>query len=336
MDRRRLRSGSLLNYPLVQITLLTLIALIVAYPIYERTYISKWSTSSPASYIVIGEDTDGDGFADTIYVRDGYTGRIREFQDLDSALAYASSSGGLVFIRRGNYTLHSTFPTTNLTGRVKLKGEAGATVIYSSGSFDAINISLVPVEDLVFQRADGSFADASFDPNVFGEILRDNTVDREITYWKAVEGRSFVISYRFEDVASGGNATVVVVNPSGSGIRITIEAIVITVTDQGRVDIMTDVAFDNYAGNLTARNRNLGMAVSSQIIAHYGAHLTSLGTPYMYGVLPGGSGKYASGDTMSYAVCILDEGHNLCIVVENTSTSSSDIAIVVFYFEDEK
>ena len=132
------------------------------------------------------------------------------------------------------------------------------------------------------------------------------------------------------------NATVVVVNPSGSGVRITIEAIVITVTDQGRVDIMTDVAFDNYAGNLTARNRNLGIGISSPIVAHYGAHLASLGTPYMYGVLPGGSGKYASGDTMSYAVCILDEGHNLCIVVENTSTSSSDIAIVIFYFEDEK
>ena len=68
MDRRRLRSGSLLNYPLVQITLLTLIALIVAYPIYERTYISKWSTSSPASYIVIGEDTDGDGLRDRVEI----------------------------------------------------------------------------------------------------------------------------------------------------------------------------------------------------------------------------------------------------------------------------
>ena len=300
----------------------------------DRLRISRYSLITPANYVIMGEDTDGDGFADLIYVRDGEDGSTRVFSSLDSALAYANR--GLVFIKRGNYTLHSTFPSTNLTGKLKLKGEAGSTVIYSSGAFDAINISLVAVEDLVFQRADGSFADSSFDPNIFGEILRDNTVDREITFWKAVEGRSFVISWRFESVSSGDNATVVIVNPSGSGVRITIEAVVITGTDQGRVDIMTDVAFDSYAGNLTARNRNLGMAVSSPIVAHYGAHLTSLGTPYMYGVLPGGSGKYASGDTMSYAVCILDEGHNLCIVVENTSSASSDIAIVVFYFEDVK
>jgi len=298
--------------------------------------VSAWSMSSPANYVVIGEDLNDDGFADVVYVRDGRSGYVRRFSTLDDALSYADSGlVFLVFLKSGKYVLHSTFPSGNMTGRMMLVGEGKTTIIYSSGAFDAINTTLLPVRDVVFQRADGSFADASFDPNIFGEILRDNTVDREITYWKAVEGCSFVISYRFESVASGGNATILIVNPSGSGVRITIEAIVITGTGQGKIDIMTDVTFDGYAGTLTPRNRNLGTTAAGSVTAYYGAHLSSLGMLYMYGVLPGGSGKYATGDTMSYAVCILDEGHNVCIVVENTSSSSIDVSIVVFYFEDE-
>ncbi len=296
--------------------------------------ISAWSMSVPANYVLVGEDMDGDGFADVVYVRDGTTGRVARFQTLDDALSCANS--GLVFLKSGKYVLHSTFPRENMTGRMKLVGEGRTTVIYSSGPFDALNMTLLPVEDLVYQRSDGSFADASFDPNVFGEMLRENTVDREINYWKAVVGRSFVISYRFESIPSEGNATVVIANPSDSGVYITIEAIVVTGTGQGKIDIMTDVTFDSHAGTLTPRNRNLGATTASSVTAYCGAHLSSLGTPYMYGVLPGGSGKYATGDTMSYAVCILDEGHNVCIVVENTSTSDIDVAIVVFYFEDEK
>ncbi|MHC1600099.1 MAG: hypothetical protein ACXQS5_04680 [Candidatus Methanospirareceae archaeon] len=140
----------------------------------QKVHIETRSFVIPASYIIFGEDTNGDGIVDVVYARNGKTGEI-EFRGTDAVTVMQKArdmmpEGATMFIKAGRYLM-----TAKLTSNkeIFLKGEGRGTKLIPTGNFDAIDTTNIRVMDLVWRDSSGVDHDASFDPNMFGEILRE-------------------------------------------------------------------------------------------------------------------------------------------------------------------
>jgi len=128
----------------------------------------------PISYLVW---TDGT----LTYAKNGTTGRKVFTGDAYTVLnsiknTLKTSGGGSIFLSAGNYTLSTTFPDENVSATIMLIGAGRSTRLLSSGSFDALNKSLIQMRDLVWEDASGVLYDATFDPNMFQQALKCSAV----------------------------------------------------------------------------------------------------------------------------------------------------------------
>jgi parallel beta-helix repeat protein len=127
------------------------------------TVIEEGSGVEPASYIVFGVDTNGDGIADEIYAKSGDNGAIVFSGDNAAAVIQAAinalPNGGKVLIKRGIYSITASI---NLTSNIALAGEGPGTILRIPDGFNAdlnviygSNVSRVLVADL---KVDGNSA----------------------------------------------------------------------------------------------------------------------------------------------------------------------------------
>lgn len=83
----------------------------------------------PPSYIIFGEDTDGDGILDIVFAKNGKTGQI-DFQGTDASKVIQSaidtlSNGGIIIFKNGIYHLSSPIRIDReKVNSVKIKGES--------------------------------------------------------------------------------------------------------------------------------------------------------------------------------------------------------------------
>jgi hypothetical protein len=112
------------------------------------------------------------------YARDGQSGKIGAgyanpralLTDLGSAV-YAAG-GGTIYAKNSDYSMDATWPSSDLSDRVMLKGEGRRTRFLASGGADALNPEYVQIIDLVWQDAGLVLHDATFDPNMFENVLK--------------------------------------------------------------------------------------------------------------------------------------------------------------------
>ena len=120
--------------------LLLLALTVIAFSFYSIGYIAgsppapkyilhEYSGVAPYSYIIFGEDTDGDGVLDKIYAKNGRTGEI-EFSGTDASyvlqLVINSLAEGEIFICAGTYEM--TTPV-ELHSYITIVGEGRGTIL---------------------------------------------------------------------------------------------------------------------------------------------------------------------------------------------------------------
>jgi len=304
----------------------------------------------PISYLIW---TDGT----TVYAKNGSSGERVFSGDAYTVLnqtknTLKTSGGGNIFLYAGNYTLTSTFPDENVSSTIMLIGAGRSTRLLSSGSFDALDKSLIQVRDLVWQDASGTLYDATFDPNMFQQALRTELNDANMTviqsdytkllsthvppfYNKVKEGYAFSGSKRFESISSDANFTVLFENPSGSGTDACVLSIAIIGLAQCYVDIYDDVTVTAYGNNITIRNLNLSSPDSHVCMAYYGGtYDISSATKVHETLVPGGSKQFAIGGLSEVGeTVIIPSSHNVLIVVTNKSASASDFCVQILWCE---
>jgi hypothetical protein len=94
------------------------------------------------------------------------------------AVENVAPTGSLIFVRHGDYVFSATW---NPTKKLRLHGEGSGTRLLNNGPYDAINTTNLALLDIVYQTADGVLHDASFDPNMFGDILRGEMLAKDST-----------------------------------------------------------------------------------------------------------------------------------------------------------
>jgi len=305
----------------------------------------------PISYVVW---TDGS----LVYAKNGSTGRRVFTGDTYTVLnsiknTLKTSGGGSIFLYAGNYTLTSTFPDENVSSTIIMYGSGRSTRLLPSGSFDAVNTSLIQIRDLVWQDASGTLYDATFDPNMFQQALRTELNSANITvqqlnytqllstnvppfYPKVKAGYAFSGSKRFESVSSDANFSVLIENPSGSGKDVVILSIAIIGLAQCYVDIYDDVSVTSYGNNMTIRNLNLESTNTNVCGAYYGGTYSISGAEKVHEtIVPGGSKQFAIGGLSEVGESVIvPSGHNILVVVTNKSSSASDFAVQILWSEN--
>lgn len=149
----------------------------------------------------------------------------------------------------------------------------------------------------------------------------------------AREGQVFVVSHRWEGVASGSSVDFIFQNPTGSGKELNLVILEIFGTDQAWIDMFADSTIDTAGTSLTPVNKYLGHSGTS--VAHVeidGSYTT--GTQIHATVLSGGSGWFASGGGSELGVGgIIGEGHLLHVRLTNKSSNANDLSIRVVWWE---
>lgn len=151
----------------------------------------------------------------------------------------------------------------------------------------------------------------------------------------ARRGRLFVVSKRWEGVASGASVDFIISNPSNSGRELCLLMLQIMGTDQGWIDMYADSEGLGSGTTLTPVNKFIGHSETS--VAHIEVDGTyTPGTQIHATVLPGGSGIFATGGGAELGVGgIIGEGHNLHVRLTNKSSSASDLSIRVVWWEKD-
>jgi len=304
----------------------------------------------PISYLVW---TDGT----TVYAKNGTTGHRVFTGDAYTVLnsiknTLKTSGGGSIFLYPGNYTLTSTFPDENVSSTVMMIGSGRSTRLLSSGSFNAINTSLIQVRDLVWEDSTGTLYDATFDPNMFQQALRTELNSANITvvqtnytqllttqvppfYNKVKEGYAFSGSKRFTSISADANVSILFENPTGSGRDACILSVAVTGLVQCYVDIYEEVTVTTYGNNITIRNLNLESTNTNTCNAYYGGTYNISGAEKVHEtVVPGGSKQFAIGGLSEVGeTVIIPPGHNILIVIINKGASASDFSIQILWSE---
>jgi len=89
------------------------------------------------------------------------------------AVETTASENQKIFVKHGDYTFSAKWSPAK---KLRLHGEGKGTRLLPGGSFDAIDPSNLALFDIVWRDAKGIDHDASFDPNVFSQALRENFI----------------------------------------------------------------------------------------------------------------------------------------------------------------
>lgn len=179
------------------------------------------------------------------------------------------------------------------------------------------------------------------DPNVkqINDKITKADTDNTITYSqyqiKAQEDKSFFITHFYNGLASGSSTNLYVVNPADSGKTMYIMTTKINSTDQGLVHYKENV--QGVSGGTQKTPTTVDRSSTAQSVIQVTADITYSSADEICDpeVVPGGSGKYATGGSDDgYITFILKPGKDLLIEVDNTSSNSNNISIRLNWWEE--
>jgi len=175
----------------------------------------------PCSFIIRKKDTtyeaiygSGADQAGKILSGSQSTDALVTFQAVETA----ASENQKIFVKQGDYTFSAKWSPTK---RLRLHGEGKGTKLLPGGSFDAIDPTNLALFDIVWRDAGGIDHDASFDPGIFRQALKDELQ----TSWKSyfdffefanvwVYGENIYLACRVEKQADSAPA-LFKINPQG-------------------------------------------------------------------------------------------------------------------------
>jgi len=152
----------------------------------------------------------------------------------------------------------------------------------------------------------------------------------------ARQGKLFVVSKRWAGVASGSSVDFVINNPADSGRDLYLLTIQITGTDQAWIDMFVDSQGLGSGMALSPANKYIGHSMTAKAVIEVDGSYTP-GTKVHETVLPGGSGRFATGGSAELGVGgIIPPGHNLHVRLTNKSANANDLSIRVVWWEKER
>jgi len=148
------------------------------------------------------------------------------------------------------------------------------------------------------------------------------------------DGVAFSASQRVS-ISNGSTVGFYFENPSGSGKKVYIVAIIARGKAEGDIDIYEGATVTTPGTAITPRNLNLGSTNTSVCNIEYGGAYDISGANLVKpDVLPGGSGVRAVGDLAEVGdTIIMPPGTSLLVNVTNTSQSASDYAVSFKWIE---
>ena len=172
------------------------------------------------------------------------------------------------------------------------------------------------------------------------EALNEKTVkvDTDNTYTHsplelAMEGERVGVFNHLESLASGASTNIYLSNPPDNG---TVKfALFIDTTDQGQVNIYVDPTVDtSSATQLEPIPVLAGQVVDLGASAYAGVTLSTT-TPDVGRVIPGGSGRFAQGNTSAGLPGFgLMPGHSVAIEVVNLSSNTNTVSYFMVVWEE--
>ena len=151
---------------------------------------------------------------------------------------------------------------------------------------------------------------------------------------KIEEGKGFIVSRRFEGVASDSYVDIYLENPSNSGKKIHIEIVEVVSMAQAWVDIFKGNTVTASGTSIEPVNLNLGSNNSSVANAEYGGSY-STGKLISNTVCPGGSHIRAVGGAAEVGeMVIIPPGQNILVRVTNKSAQTTDLSIRILWWEE--
>lgn len=167
-------------------------------------------------------------------------------------------------------------------------------------------------------------------------ITRSRTTVTETELQRKIkEGKAFEVSYRKTGLATDEYLDIYMENPSGSGKTVHIVAVNVRTMAQGHIDLYKGNSGVSGGTTLTPSNLNQKSSNTSSMIVKADPSITTLGTLVRPDVSPGGSSVRAVGSLAEVGEeRIIPEDYNILVRATNKSTSSSDIAVSIIWWEE--
>jgi len=176
------------------------------------------------------------------------------------------------------------------------------------------------------------------DPNVAeinDKIVVADTAKTDDVWSSIVMADKGFAAAKVVDIDSGDTHGFVFINPQGSGKSLYVKALLVFGGAEGVVRIHHDPTIDSSGTAIPVLGKLVGGNATSVVVFEHGGTYSGYTTEYTETLLPGGSGKWATGApaTRGMAGQIL-EGHGIYIEVENTSDKTAKYCVRIEWWEE--
>lgn len=169
--------------------------------------------------------------------------------------------------------------------------------------------------------------------------------DRAETIWDWAVGQDKAfVGGKVVNIASAGSQDFLFANPSGSGKTLKVRLLNVFGGAEGQVDIYAgsygetgseNIVRTSVGTSIDILHKKVGGTTTSQAIFEYGGTYTLNTTSHTEGLIPGGSGNFATGGSATQGLAgeIL-EGYAILIRVTNTSASTANYGVRIEWWEE--
>lgn len=170
----------------------------------------------------------------------------------------------------------------------------------------------------------------SYPLNSYGNPIVDRVLGQKI-----LDGKAYITPHRIEDLANGSSESIYFSNPSGSGKRAHIIAIIVSSLAQAFLDIYKNPLVTANGTQLTPVNLNLSVNTPSSMYVEYGGTYDTSSAERVYeDVIPGGRKNKAVGVLAELGEnIVLPAGTSLLITLTNNSGAASSYAVHIIHYE---
>lgn len=164
-------------------------------------------------------------------------------------------------------------------------------------------------------------------------VKKTTRISRTEATEDALAGFRFIVADRFTDLGNGETETVVLKNPSNSGITLEIESIVINATGKTNYDLTKNVTISSAGTSITPQSAAIGSGHSATTTAEKNGTYTG-GTDIVTAVIPGGVGPRAIGASLSGSMLLsIQPDNNIRVELTNGSGANEDVSSTIFFRE---
>ena len=172
----------------------------------------------------------------------------------------------------------------------------------------------------------------SYPQNTYGNPIVDRILGQKI-----LDGKAYITPHRIENLANGSSESIYFSNPSDSGKRIHIIAIIVSSLAQAFLDIYKNPSVTANGTQLTPVNLNLSVNTPSAVYIECGGTYDISSADKIYeDVIPGGKKNKAVGVLAELGEnIVLPAGTSFLITLTNNSGAASSYAVHIIHYEEE-